>query len=208
MSQAEYVTQVQRCLARVAAGEPTAFDDLIRLSQDRLRLIARAGLNHFPRLRRYVESDDVLNDLLSGLEADLRAVRPGSAREFLGLAALKVRRRLIDAARKMFGRYGPGANLATPPAGTDRGPLEPAGDGQDDPARLAEFAELQDLVDTLPGEEREVIDLHYYQDLSLPEVADVLGVSVSTIKRKLSLAKVRLAQLLGKDADLGIPNHP
>jgi RNA polymerase sigma factor (sigma-70 family) len=207
MSQADLVTRVENCLTRIAAGDAAAYDELIRLSQDRLKLIARAKLDRFPRLRRWVESDDVLNNMLSRLEEDLRAVRPTSVPQFLGLVALKIRRQLTDLVRCYYGPTGAGTKHATPPAGSVYAPVDPPGDAGDDPARLAEYAELQELVGQLPEELREVVDFHCYHGLSLPEVAAVLGVSVSTVQRRFTLAKVQLAKLLGHEEELCIPRN-
>lgn len=201
MSQADPITPVQECLHRFAAGDAAAYDDLIRLSRDRLLLMTRAMLTRFPRVRRWEGSDDVLNTALLRLEDALRAVRPASTRQFLGLAATKIRHQLIDFVRHYYGPEGVGANHATPP-GSARGPVERAGDDRDDPARLAEYAELQDLVEKLPEKYREVVDLHCYHGLRLREVAETLGVSHSTVKQRYTLAKVRLARVLGRGAEL------
>ena len=69
--------------------------------------------------------------------------------------------------------------------------------GGDDPAVLVEWAELHDHVAQLPDEEREVMDLHWYHDLSQKEVAALLGVSERTVKRRWVAAKARLAARLG-----------
>jgi RNA polymerase sigma factor (sigma-70 family) len=48
----------------------------------------------------------------------------------------------------------------------------------------------------LPEEERSVFDLLYYHDLSQAEAAELLGVSVPTIKRRWAAARMRLATYL------------
>jgi RNA polymerase sigma-70 factor (ECF subfamily) len=203
MSQADLVTRIENCLTRIAANDTSAYDELVRLSQDRLKLMARAKLNDFPRLRRWVESDDVLNFMLSRLERDLRAVRPTSVRQLLGLVAKKFRRQLTDLYRHYYGPNGPGTHHATPPAGPEReySQIDPPVSTGDDPALIAEYAELHELVDQLPEELREAVDLRFYHGLSLPEAAEVLGVSVSTVQRRLTLAKVHLAQPLGQQVE-------
>ena len=49
-------------------------------------------------------------------------------------------------------------------------------------------AALWDFVQTLPRRQRAVIVLRYYEDLSEAETADVLGVSVGTVKSQASRA--------------------
>ena len=52
------------------------------------------------------------------------------------------------------------------------------------PLRLAAWTELHEQVEALPPEEREAFDLLYYQDLPQAEAAQVLGVSLATLKRR------------------------
>jgi RNA polymerase sigma factor (sigma-70 family) len=48
---------------------------------------------------------------------------------------------------------------------------------------LEEWCEFHRKIDELPTEEREVVDLHFYQGLTKAEVAELLGVHVRTIQR-------------------------
>jgi RNA polymerase sigma factor (sigma-70 family) len=65
-------------------------------------------------------------------------------------------------------------------------------------------SELQDTVrralDRLPQRMRAAVVLRYYEDMSEPEIADVLGVSRGTVKSTVSraVAKLRIdAELAG-----------
>jgi RNA polymerase sigma-70 factor, ECF subfamily len=58
-------------------------------------------------------------------------------------------------------------------------------------------ATVYGLVDELEPELRHTVQLHYYQDLTLQETADVLGVATSTVKYRLRQA---LAELQRKPA--------
>ena len=51
-----------------------------------------------------------------------------------------------------------------------------------------ESAALWEFVQTLPRKQRAVIVLRYYEDLSEAETADVLGISVGTVKSQASRA--------------------
>jgi len=51
----------------------------------------------------------------------------------------------------------------------------------------------------LTEQQREVILLHYYEDLTFPEIADVLGASVSAVKVRAHRGYERLRALLGRD---------
>jgi len=70
-----------------------------------------------------------------------------------------------------------------------------------DPHRSVADRELLDsMLRRLPPDARAVVVLHYYFDLSLPEVAATLGVPLGTAKSRLNRA---LAQLRGHLDDAG-----
>ena len=50
----------------------------------------------------------------------------------------------------------------------------------------------------LPAAQREVIDLVYYQDKSVEEVAGFTGVAASTVKTRMFYARNRMASLLNE----------
>lgn len=68
------------------------------------------------------------------------------------------------------------------------------------PATRMEHQEFRDLVDQLldeiPEDQRETFVLHHFSDLSLPEVAEIMEVSVATSKSRLRLAREKLAEKL------------
>lgn len=55
-------------------------------------------------------------------------------------------------------------------------------------------AALWDFVQTLPRKQRAVVVLRYYEDLGEAEVADVLGISVGTVKSQSSRALAALRE--------------
>ncbi|MBQ8969038.1 MAG: RNA polymerase sigma factor [Bacteroidaceae bacterium] len=72
-------------------------------------------------------------------------------------------------------------------------------DGQADAAEPetedmeAEFRRISQLLDGIPDEQVEVIRLHYYGDKTFREIADILGVPVTTAKSRFvyGLEKIR-----------------
>jgi hypothetical protein len=54
----------------------------------------------------------------------------------------------------------------------------------------------------LPADQREVIELHWFDGLEFPEVAQVVGASVSAVKVRAHRGYVRLRAALGDDAVL------
>jgi RNA polymerase sigma-70 factor (sigma-E family) len=64
---------------------------------------------------------------------------------------------------------------------------------------------VQRAVDRLPRQMRAAVMLRYYDDMTEPEVAAALGVSVGTVKSTVAraVAKLRKDAELGADAELG-----
>ena len=202
MSADEPATPIHACLHRLAAGDPAARADLARLARDRLLVMTRAMLARYPGVRRWEGSDDVVQNVLLRLDRSLAQLRPETTHAFLSLAAVNIRRELIDLARHYYGPEGPGSHHATPAesAGDRAGPEPAAGTARDDPASLAEWAELHERIADLPADERAVVDLHWYHGMTHSEAAAALGVSPKTVKRRWVAAKVRLGELLGYES--------
>jgi RNA polymerase sigma-70 factor, ECF subfamily len=64
----------------------------------------------------------------------------------------------------------------------------------------SERVRVQQAIDALPVEFREVIVLREVQELSYREISDVLGVPIGTVMSRLARARRRLATLLHVDA--------
>ncbi|WP_345619154.1 SigE family RNA polymerase sigma factor [Streptomyces ziwulingensis] len=78
---------------------------------------------------------------------------------------------------------------------------EPAPDGGDDPAeRQALHDAMWRAITKLPARQRAMVVLRYYEDLSEVQTAEVLGVSVGTVKSAVSRALGKLRD----DPELGI----
>ncbi|MCM1325359.1 MAG: sigma-70 family RNA polymerase sigma factor [Bacteroidales bacterium] len=58
--------------------------------------------------------------------------------------------------------------------------------------------ELWDIVQTLKEEYREVIVLFYYNDLSLRDISDILGISIGTVKSRLNRGRKLLKEFLSE----------
>lgn len=178
-------TETQLCIDRMLAGDETYRHVLIGHAYERLRLLARKLLGGYPGIRRWEQTDDVLQNASTRLWKSLKDVAPKDVREFFALAATQIRRELIDLSRHYYGPQGIGANYATDDhTGREPSPGNEKPDPTDDPATLTEWTELHERVRELPEEQRETFDLLYYHGLSQPEAAEVLGISLRTLKRR------------------------
>jgi RNA polymerase sigma-70 factor (ECF subfamily) len=117
---------------------------------------------------------------------------PESVRHFYNLAAMQIRRELLDLAKHHFGPEGLGTRHDTD-SGNKR-QREPA--VGDEPATLDEWTEFHRQVEALPDDEREVFNLLWYEELGQDEAAAVLGLSPRTLRRRWKAAKVRLYDAL------------
>lgn len=178
-------TMMQALLPRAVAGDAAALDALLRHCGTRLTMLTRRMLGDYERVRRWAQTDDVLQNALVRLLGALKSVRPQTPRDFLALASLQIRRELIDLARHFYGPEGLGANHDSQRRMAEQGHdrREPA-DDRHEPASLAQWTELHEQIGALPDEEREVVGLLFYQELSQAEAAQTLNVSVRTVQRR------------------------
>jgi RNA polymerase sigma-70 factor (ECF subfamily) len=182
-------------LAAWKDGDTDALDRLTDLVYPELRRIARQNLER----RRAGES---LESAALANEAYLKLVRAGGIRcenraHFLALCSQIMRRILVDHARRRgFAKRG-GNALRVP---LDEVLLVAQ-------ARGIEVLALDEALDALAridSRKSRVVELRYFGGLSIEETAEVLGVSVDTVKRDWRMARAWLiAELAGKQDSAG-----
>ncbi len=193
---------LQGVLDRLKAGDISARNELINCACERLNRLVRKMLNDYRGVRRWEETGDVFQNAMLRLCRALSTVTPDSPRDFYRLAALQIRRELIDLARHHYGPMGGGANHASQaPASPNQSGITPpayeAADLSQEPGRLALWTEFHRQVDLLPDDERETFDLLWYQELTQLEAAAIVGTSDRTIKSRWRSARLKLHAALG-----------
>jgi RNA polymerase sigma-70 factor (ECF subfamily) len=153
-----HTTLLHRCLDRLRAGDDSAYDELIDYTGERLRVLASRMLQSFPAVRRWEDTQDVLQDAHVRLLRDLRdkAKRPASVRDFFNLAANRLRSVLLNLHQHYQRPAGMGQNLAD-------GPVTPVPDPAPDSAELDRWTAFHEAVGKLDPTEREVVELRFYQ---------------------------------------------
>ena len=189
----------QAWIDRIGEGDDKACAEVINFMAERLAALTRRMFRDYSRLSRWEQSDDICQNAALRLWNALRATRPKSTLEFHRLAALQIRRELIDQVRHYFGPEGMGARHESTGGQGDSssswlGCLD-VSQNTWDPASLARWAEFHERVALLPEEERTCFDLIWYQGLTQPEAADVLGISERTMKRRWLAARLSLADV-------------
>jgi RNA polymerase sigma factor (sigma-70 family) len=128
----------------------------------------------------------------------LRKVRPANTREFFGLAAVRIRRELLDLARRFS---GDGFTRLVPTNPTTDHAAPAKVQAAEAPAEDEDFdfwCRFHESVDQLPTEEREVIGLSFYHGWTQTQIAELLQVDERTIRRRWRSACLHLNTNGGK----------
>ena len=189
-------------LGQLRAGDDSARDRLIALARGRFAALARAMLRRYPHVRRWEETDDLLQAALLRLHRGLAAVRPEDVPHFDNLAATQIRRELIDLARSYHGPEGVGANHHTDGADAD-GRLARLADGAGRPESLEEWAAFHEAAGRLPEDERRVMELVWYRGMTHAQAAESLGVAPKTVQRRWASARLLIRDALGGEPSPG-----
>jgi RNA polymerase sigma-70 factor (ECF subfamily) len=184
-------TQLQSLIQRNLHGDPAARDALLDHACERLLRLTRKMLQSYPSLRRWEQTDDVFQSSMVRLHRALTSVQVESVRHFVNLAAVQIRRELLDLSRHYYGPEGLGVHHHT-----DRQPADDQGgavyEKAQEPDDIAAWTEFHSQVEKLPAEELEVVNLLYYEAIQQEEAAKILNVSLRTLKRRWQSAKLKL----------------
>lgn len=60
-------------------------------------------------------------------------------------------------------------------------------------------ADLATAIQRLPNKLKEVVLLYYYQEISMPEIAGMIGISPSMVSKRIKKAREQLYSVLGKE---------
>jgi RNA polymerase sigma-70 factor (ECF subfamily) len=193
-------TDLRLLVERSRKGDREAQDALLRRAGQQLEGMARAMLRRFPAVHRQVETADVLQNALIRLLRALRKVDPGSTREFFALAAVQIRRELIDLARHL--KHRPVLRQHPPAGGRPEGAFDAADEagGETD---MDFWCSLHEAVERLPVAEREVFSLSFYHGWTQPQIAELLHVTDRQVRRRWNAAVLALSKELG-DAFPGV----
>ncbi len=175
-------------LREASSGKQEAFDELVPLVYEQLRRLAHQRL-------LAQRPDHTLNTTALVHEAYLRIVNVGQSRwqdraHFFAAAATVMRNLLVDyaRARNAYKRGGGWVKVEL-----DEGALrlseEYAGAIEDLDDALSRLAELS-------PRQSQLLEQRYFGGLKLEECAEVQGVSLTTVKNELQLARAWLAREL------------
>ena len=181
--------QVTQLLLAWSGGDQTALEQLIPLVYQELRRLAKHQMGR-ERSGHTLQTTALVNEAYLRL-IDVSQVRWQNRAHFYAVAAQLMRRILVDFARARHNlKRGGGARRVS----FDHA-LEVAEE------RSAEFLALDHALDALAAlnqRQGRVVELRFFGGLSEEETAEVLKVSLPTVKRDWQLAKVWLLRELSE----------
>src|SRR5262249_31223287 len=183
---------VQRYLDALAGDQPA--EPIVRALLDRsvrrLQLLCTNLL--YRKYRRLtlpplnLQPDEILDAVVERLLKAMRSVRPQTVRQFFALVNQHMRWELNDVARRLD-------EQPTAVELREEMVTVPASSGS---VWTPDGCRRLKAIDDLPEDEREVFGLVHVQGLTQGEAAEVLGVSVRTVQRRLNRSLLLLANEL------------
>jgi RNA polymerase sigma factor (TIGR02999 family) len=170
-------------------GDQKALEKLTPLLYDKLRRLAESYLRR-ERANHTLQATALVNEAFLQLLGN-NNVNWQSRAHFFGIAARLMRQILVDHARSHAADKRGGGQEALP---LDDAIEVPGG-------RPADVVALDDaLRDLAIFDERKsrVIEVRYFGGLSVEETAEVIGISIATVRRELRMAEAWLYQQMQK----------
>jgi RNA polymerase sigma factor (TIGR02999 family) len=179
---------VTHLLARARDGDERARDDLIARVYGELRRVAD-GLMRREHPGHTLSPTAVVHEAVIKLLGEAALDRAQDRSYLFAAAARAMREVLIDhARRRATARRG---------GGRRRVPLDAVVDYFNDQGLdLVAVHEALDRLAERNGRQAQVVTLRYFGDLTVPEVAEALGVSAGTVERDWRIARAWLSNQL------------
>ena len=184
---AEAERTVTQLLLALQEGRPGALDELIPVVYDHLREMAATYLNR-DRGTPTLQPTALVHELYFKL-VDQRSATWQNRAHFFATAAILMRRLIVDHARRYTAEKRGGNRLVPLDEGLDA--------AVERPEAVLRVHEALDTLAALDARQARVVELRFFGGLSNEEAAEVLGVSLATVKRDWALARAWLhAELL------------
>ena len=176
-------------LQRWRGGDEAARDELITVLYNDMRRIAASMLRH-DSMRLHIDPTELVNEGAMRLIGLDRMAWEDRA-HFLAVSSSVMRRVLVDQARRRRAdkRDGQHVTLFTNIAGREQA------------MDLLALDEVLAELESVSAERARIVELRFFGGLSNEEIAAVLDVSASTVKRRWRVARAWLATRLRPDGD-------
>jgi RNA polymerase sigma factor (TIGR02999 family) len=178
---------ITKLLLDWSSGDREAFDRLAPLVYDELRKLAHRYMRR-ERPDHTLQTTALVNEAYIRL-VDQKSVRWQNRAHFFAIAARMMRRILVDYARaRRYDKRGGAARHVS----FDEGAVCA-------PERVADLVAIDDALMSLSAHDSrksEIVTLRFFGGLSIEEVAEVLGISRTTVQREWRAAKAWLYHAL------------
>lgn len=184
----DYVAQLAEL--PVDAPPDAIVRELLARAVGRLHLLCATVLyQRYPRLTQAplnLQAEELLSSVVERLLKAMQKARPHGVRQFFAMANQHMLWELNDLARRLD-KEDPDVQLMESLA------MAPESSG----GELSQSARrMLQAIDDLPEDEREVFSLVRIQNVTQVEAAEILGVSVKTIQRRLNRSLLLLTESL------------
>jgi len=186
------MSDVTHLLHAIEAGEPQAAEQLLPLVYDELRKLATARMAQ-EKPGQTLQATALVHEAWLRLAGSEQPPAWNSRGHFFGAAAEAMRRILVDRARQKA-RIRHGGTL-------ERVDLEHVTLATEDSSDTV--LAMHDALDALTREspqKAEIVKLHYFAGMGYPEIAQALGLSLSTVERHWAYARSWLHRELKRNS--------
>ena len=176
-------------------GDVSARQHLMRIACQRMQSMAHRMLRGFPQVRRWDDTDDVVQGAALRMNKALADVTPVDAQHFISLAALQIRRELLDLARKHAGPESYAKNHQTNSLrvnGEDVFKIMLAAHDEQAVDREVSWTKFHEAAASLPDDEREIFNMvsllsgYKSNNFTWLRSASCLGVRSSSLRGRLA----------------------
>lgn len=177
-------------LVKFSNGKRDVVDELLPLIYDELKRIAASYLRR-ERADHTLQPTALVNEAYMKM-VDITQVSWQNKAHFVGVAANQMRRILVDHARQHNAlKRGGEFHILTLNEEIDQ--------ADEQSAELIDLDEALNELAKMDPAKAQIVELRYFGGLTMEEVAEVLGVSVITVKRHWKMTKAWLYGRLAKN---------
>lgn len=180
---------ITRLLHEMGAGSREAADALASLVYAELHVIAVAAMRREDDGHTW-QPTELVHEVFTRL-VDRERVTYQNRHHFYGLAAQSMRRLLVDHARRRRAHKRDGGEQ-----------VQLTEQDAPDASSIVDVLELNDALERLAlldARQVQVVEMRYFAGFSIEEIADMLQISVSTVKRDWQVARAFLRHALAAE---------
>jgi RNA polymerase sigma factor (TIGR02999 family) len=191
------MSDITQILAAIEQGDPRAAEELLPLVYAELRKLATAKMAE-EKPGQTLQATALVHEAYLRLVGTDAGPQWSGRAHFFAAAAEAMRRILVDQARRKLSLRRGGGLQRLPIEDQEIEAAEPSVD-------LLAVHEALDRFQDVDPTAAQIVKLRYFAGLTIPQAAEALGISTSTVDRSWAYARAWLHAALKHDGDSGIP---